>query len=218
MTTTPAAAAIFFGWKIYTAALTLTGSERWAIAAGVATAVALETVGILAGHVGSEFWRRGDKRWRVAALVMALYVAVGMWELWGTPGMLVFVLSPAVYLLAALRHTAALEAVEDAAQAAEDTAWQRERERVADARRHEIALLEARQRHEATIERARIKAESQHYEPAVPAPIPAQPAQTAYQCEDCRQDFATVQALNAHGRWCKARVLVESNGHTNGAH
>lgn len=35
-----------------------------------------------------------------------------------------------------------------------------------------------------------------------------------YLCEDCRQSFGTVQALNAHGRWCKAKpeLVVHSNG------
>jgi hypothetical protein len=216
MITTPAAAALFFGWRIYTAALALTGSEAWATVAGLATAITLEAVGMLAGHVASDFWQRGDGRWKVAVGVMALYVVVGMVELWGTTGALVFVLSPAVYLLAALRHTAAIEAVEDAAQAAENHEWQREQERIAAAREHELRLLEARQRHEATIERARIRAESQHYASIEPALVPALQEQAAYLCEDCGQSFATVQALNAHGRWCKARALVESNGHVSG--
>jgi hypothetical protein len=242
MTTTPAAAAIFFGWKIYTAALALTGSERWAIAAGLATAIALETVGILAGHVASEFWRKGDRRWIVAALVMALYVVVGMWELWGTTGALVFVLSPAVYLLAAVRHTAALEAVEDAAHAAEDTAWQRERERIADARAHELDVLRLQSERELAIEQQRIAAENEVELIRARAEQTRAKAEQRQQqrqllelqreqeeagriatesrieCEDCGREFATVKALNAHGQWCKARVLVESNGHTNGAH
>lgn len=254
MTTTPAAAAIFFGWRVYSATLTLTGSKDWAIAAGLATAIALESVGILAGHLASEFWRRRDSRWIVAAVVMGIYVLVGMIELWGTTGAVVFVLSPAVYLLAALRHTAEIEAIEDKQRqseneaetkrlkeiedrkATEERAWQQQQSERAAERQHELDLERVRSQQAFAIEQARIAAEAAIEQQRAKAELIRAKAEQREQerlyialqkeqeetervatesrieCEDCGHEFATVQALNAHGRWCKAKSPVMSNG------
>ena len=76
-----------------------------AIPAGALTALGLEAVGILAGHVGMTAWRRGDNRTAViAAVIMAVYVGIGSWELRGSVGMVVFWIAPLVYILVALQE------------------------------------------------------------------------------------------------------------------
>jgi uncharacterized protein YqfA (UPF0365 family) len=131
-------------------------------------------------------------------------------------GTLMFLLSLAVYLLIGLSDD--MQAAEQAEQAererraaeAEAAAKQEQAERAADRElERQLKLERARakaERAKASMERAESKQE------------PALSQQESYECEDCGQGFGTVQALNAHGRWCKAKA----NGHyaisANGQH
>ena len=101
----PIAPVIFFGWKVYTEVQAMTSSLWLSVPAGALTAVGLEAVGILAGHVGMSAWRRDDNRTAViSAVIMAAYVGIGTWELWGSVGAVVFWIAPLVYILIALQE------------------------------------------------------------------------------------------------------------------
>lgn len=101
----PIAPVIFFGWRVYAAVLETTARAWLAVPAGALTALGLEAVGILAGHVGMTAWRRGDNRTAViSAAIMAIYVAIGTFELWGSIGAVVFWIAPLVYVLVALQE------------------------------------------------------------------------------------------------------------------
>jgi len=112
MLLTPIGAVIFFGWRVYTAVYTETSNAYLATPAGVAAAVGLEMVGIFAGHLAMELWQRRDGRAWLAAGIMAVYVAIGVIELSGTIGQVMFLIAPLVYVLVGLR-----QAVDEAAAA-----------------------------------------------------------------------------------------------------
>jgi hypothetical protein len=218
----PFAPVIFFGVAIYKEALPGMPLSILAIIGAFGTAVGLEFVGLLAGYVGLELFKRGMRLWILAFAVMVAYVVMGASALSGALR-IAFLIAPLAYILLGLLHLVRQQEAEaehsqerEDSQATENREWQREQERIAAARQHELDILEVRQRHEATIERARIKAESQHYASTASTAVPALPQQSGHECEDCGQSFGTVQALNAHGRWCNARAPVQANGRTNG--
>lgn len=102
MVCVPSAAITFFGWRVYTETMEMTGAAWLAVPVGIATGTGLELVGIYAGIVASRLWEDKNPLWRVAAGIMVLYVAVGMYELRGTIGMVVFLITPAIYVLTAM--------------------------------------------------------------------------------------------------------------------
>lgn len=104
MILTPVGAVIFFGWRVYTAVYTETSSDWLAIPAGIAAAVGLEMVGIFAGHLAMELWQRKDGRAWLAVGIMVVYVAIGVIELAGTIGQVMFLIAPLVYVLVGLRQ------------------------------------------------------------------------------------------------------------------
>lgn len=110
MIAVPLAPAFFFGYAVYTAVVSLPAPSWIAVPVGVMAALGLELVGILAGHVANTAWRLGDYgRAVLGALIMAVYVVIGVMELWGSIGAVMFLIAPLVYLLAALQeglHTA----------------------------------------------------------------------------------------------------------------
>lgn len=111
MVAVPFAPAFFFGWRVYAAVLSMSGSAWLSVPVGIIAAAGLEIVGIYAGHLVSEFWRRGDgRRTAVSVLIMVIYVTIGVYELRGTIGMVMFIIAPLVYVLVALHHS--LQAVE----------------------------------------------------------------------------------------------------------
>ena len=102
----PLAPVFFFGHRIYRELLQLTGWAWWSLFIGFAGAIGLEIVGILAGHMASEFWQSEKPLHAgISALVLMGYVTVGVAELWGTVGAVMFVIAPMVYLLLAMRET-----------------------------------------------------------------------------------------------------------------
>ncbi|MBX3058277.1 MAG: hypothetical protein KF770_17580 [Anaerolineae bacterium] len=136
MIAVPLAPAFFFGHMVYTAVAMLPAPAWLAIIIGVAAAVGLELVGILAGHVANTAWTVKDYgRAALGALVMVVYVAIGVVELWGSIGAVMFLIAPLVYLLAALQeglHTAVNQQVAETAvsrqQEQEERRQQREHE------------------------------------------------------------------------------------------
>lgn len=119
MIAVPLAPAFFFGHAVYTAVLALLTPAWIAIVIGTVAALGLELVGILAGHVANTAWRVGDYgRAVVGGLVMGVYVIIGVVELWGSIGAVMFLIAPLVYLLAALQEglkTAVNERAEETA-------------------------------------------------------------------------------------------------------
>jgi hypothetical protein len=197
MLTTPLAASIFFGWSVYEATVTMTGNVSVSIVAGIATAIALESVGLLSGHVASDFHKRNDPRWRVAAVIMVGYVVAGLYELWGTAGAVVFAISPAVYVLVALQHVAAQEQHKE-----QEHGTHADKERINDkeyARRQKE--IDKQRQHELRLEQMRIDAAKRANQPAKRA------SEFAYICS-CSREFGSQNALNAHKRTCK----VSANG------
>ncbi len=195
----PIAPAFFFGHKVYMAVFAMTTSAILAIPVGVLSAAGLEIVGIYAGHTTMEFWRRGrNGEAMVSAVIMIVYVTIGIYELRGSIGAVMFLIAPLVYVLLALREL--LHKDEQTDQRANLAAMEESREDKAHARRLEILAQE--QRHAERMERLRASTEPAQSN-AMPAQSQQEPAPISYECEDCGRPFATVQALNAHGRFCK---------------
>lgn len=198
---TPIAPATFFGHQAYTALLGQTGAPWLAVVGGIATAIGLELVGLLAGHTTIEFWRRGDRRAWLAALLLVAYIAIGTVELWRVPvGRAVFLIAGLAYIVAGLRH--------DAEQVATETAQDRVDDR---AEAQELARLRLQYQHEEKLARIQAKAAAQ---PAAQAPqttqstvAAAQPA-PRYECA-CGRSFTVPQSYSAHRRHC----TVRANGH-----
>lgn len=191
MILTPAAMMIAFGWSAYSAVLAETGVWWLSIAAGIATAAAIEVVGMVAGETALWLNAQGDRHWTIAAAILAVYVAAGLYILRDTALMPLPVLAGSVYILVGLRARAAREQVAANGRVAEAAAWEREKWHAIQADRTRIKLAQA------TSRPASISIE--------PAPISIEPTQATHACEQCGRSFASVQALNAHKRFC-ARV------------
>lgn len=145
----PISPVFFFGWEVYKQVLTR--SSYWLLAGGVGlvSAIGLEIVGILAGHLTMEFWRAGKmNRAYLAGGIMAIYVLIGVIELWGNIGAIMFLIAPLVYVLVALNQVAEYEQRE--------TATDKKRSMVIDHRQHEA---EAQRQHEARLRKMELDAE-----------------------------------------------------------
>lgn len=203
---TPAAMIVALGWSTYTAILAETGVVALAVLSGVATAAAVECVGIVAGETALWFHARHDRRWLTAAAILALYVVFGVVILRSTALMLLPVLAAAVYVLVGLRAQAARETAAENGHAAENAAWQREQWRIKQSDRTRITL-----------------AQSQHRAALVPITsghgangVPVMPALSEHQCQHCGRGFASAQALNAHKRFCKRQAPPIAAANPNG--
>ena len=160
MIATPLAAATLFGWGLYEYLHGRSVPFALAVAGGLSGAVAIESVGIYAGHVGMDYARRRDWRGLVAAIAMTFYVWFG-WSKVPEYGA-VFVLAGFVYVLVALRQETTAVDAQQAQAARADTNWSRRMELERERMRHDERL-------------ARISAKAA-----------AQPAATSRQ--DARQD------------------------------
>ncbi len=103
----PFSPAVFFGGKIYTEATELGFGFYLSLAAAISAAIALETVGILAGHTMIDF--AGHRLYALATLALVIllsYVSLGAYELWGTAGAIMFGVAFMVYILVALKEEA----------------------------------------------------------------------------------------------------------------
>lgn len=207
MVSVPIAPAFFFGHAMYTAAFNLTDTDWLSITVGVVSAAGLELVGILSGHAAVKFWRLGDDiKAAICGVILVAYVLLGISGLqgWLVKGVVMFLIAPLVYLLVALQESAGVaentqETIENRnlAQEAEETEFKRK-----------VQLAQMRLKHEERLARIQARAST------MPAQSKLEPAEASYECEDCGQPFSTVQALNAHSRWCKARKPELSNGRT----
>jgi hypothetical protein len=101
----PFAPAVFFGSKVYAGLSEVGVGYGLALLAAICAAVALETVGLLAGHTLVDFVGLG--RYELSFLsfiLLACYVAIGVYELWNTIGAVMFGVALLVYLLVALKQ------------------------------------------------------------------------------------------------------------------
>jgi hypothetical protein len=207
----PVAMMAIAGWEAYSHVLAVTHIPWLALVSGVAAAGLLESIGIVAGETTLLFHARRDPRWRMAAAVLLLYVVAGLALLWRSPLVLLPLLAGAVYLLVGLRAQAHRELTVNEQLAAElrqdkraaeadDREWRREQWRIKQADATRLRELElAQSQHRAA------EAGSQAGSPTT------EPAQSHVECEDCGRTFPSVQAINAHRRFC--RGLVSQNGH-----
>ena len=209
---TPAAMMAVAGWEAYALTLARTNIGWLAAVTGIATAAALECVGILAGETALHFHGRADRRWRVAAAVLVAYVTAGLYVLRGTPLLFLPVLAGAVYVLVGLRAQAQRESAADEAQAADaraaaqgaadaDRAWQHEQWRIQQADRTAVKLarLQAELQASASSQQAApsesassVLASTNGHGPAASSAV--------YQCKHCASTFPTMQALGGHVR------------------
>jgi hypothetical protein len=206
MLTMPAAAAINFGDAAYDALLGRT-SQWIAVSGGIATGIGFEAIGILAGHLAVLFYSRRDSRAVAAIAALVAYVSIGMYELWSIDmARFVPLLAGLVYLLAGLQHEATEE--KEAETAVNQTKLEYQLEQARLDREAERERKARGQADKTAVQLARIEAkasmranQSQHRASLEQIEL----APERIECEDCGQSFGTVQALNAHGRWCKAK-------------
>ena len=199
---TPAAMMATAGWEAYALTLAKTGIVWLAILTGVATAAALECVGILAGETALLFHGRADHRWRIAAAVLLAYVVAGLYVLRSTPLIFLPVLAGAVYVLVGLRAQAQRETAAEVVQAEDDREWEREKWRIQQA------------------DRTRVKLAAAHPVQAAPLPVASSvqastngasshASTSIYACKQCKDTFGSMQALGAHVRHSHGKVTHE---------
>jgi hypothetical protein len=143
MIATPLAAAVLFGWQLHSYLLD-SGLIPWlAIVGGLSGAVAIESVGIYAGHVGMDYARRRDWRGLVAGAALVFYVGFG-WSKVPEYGA-IFVIAAFVYVLVALRAEAAQVDGATAVTAKEDRGWAQRMELERERMKHQerLARIEA---------------------------------------------------------------------------
>ena len=186
---TPVAMMTAFGWTAYTAVLSETGIPALALLSGIATAAAVETIGIVAGETALWFHGRHDRRWLTAAAILTLYVVFGVVILQGTALVLLPLMAGSVYVLVGLRSQAARETAAENGHHIAAQSWEREQWMIKQADRTRLKL-----------------AEIEHHASTEPAQSQVMPAQSGHACGECGQVFASVQAANAHRRWCKGRA------------
>lgn len=129
---TPVAMLVVLTYEITASQTEATGA--WAIAiliGAAATAVGIEAVGILAGHVLEGFWRSGDvQRTRMAASLLAIYTAAGVYILWGNPALLpIPIISAVVYLVSGLAESLEADQTQQARASARQSTFELEEER-----------------------------------------------------------------------------------------
>jgi hypothetical protein len=151
---TPVAMMTALGWTAYSAILTETRIVALAVVAGVATAAAVECIGIVAGETALWFHGRNDARWKLAALILVGYVAFGIFILQGTALALLPIMASAVYVLIGLRAQAQRETTAETVRAIDEAQagaiaaeserqWQHEQWRIQQADRTRIKMAQA---------------------------------------------------------------------------
>lgn len=178
---------------------------------GIFAAAVLEIGGMLAAHFAIAFY--GTTKGKLAAFLTVLYLIIGIGVMWrlesaATDAKLIvtaiFIIAGMVYILSGMYEIENQERE----QIEKDRDWEREqveKDRELDRR---LKIADKKLRHEERLAKIEAKAtivpaQSQHQ-------ISTEPAQEQFECEDCNRSFGTVQALNAHGRFCKG--IVEQNG------
>jgi hypothetical protein len=153
----PVAPAVFLGLRLFAqgqqeAAEMFPGSSLsavlflLAVAAGL-TAVGLELVGILSGHITARLFQRRDWRWLLTGAALIAYTILGFYSLRGTVGAFAFLIAPLIYFVTAVGNVADEQQAEDAATSEEEAA---EARRLRD---EQIAFERQQQQQQAAFER-----------------------------------------------------------------
>ncbi len=238
----PIAPAVFLGLRLFAQGKAESmemlggGSGSWvllllALAAGI-TAVGLELVGIISGHVTAKLFQRQDRRWVLSALALVVYTCLGFFALWGTVGAIAFLIAPLVYFVTAISTAADEQYQEQQTQAATaETQAARQRERQADFERQlqaeqaqfqrELALRQAEAEAELRLREAELKSQERLARATARAGAAAEPAPAAQSraiagrrpapepeepltCPACGYEAGNLNALKGHKRWCEA--------------
>lgn len=211
MIAVPLAPAFFFGFEFVKSIYDLVYGWvqiAWiaalpALFVGAVSALGLEFVGVLSGHNAIRFWERNDvTKSVVCAVILVCYVILGIIGLESilTKGVVMFLVAPLVYVLVGMQNQ--LEKAEGEA-----------REDKQEAKREARETRRIRMQYEHEERLAQIQASTV---PAVPVSEPAESKPFLHKCEKCQRDFATVQAKNAHQRFCVGIVPVADAPHSNG--
>lgn len=153
----PVAPAVFLGLRLFAqgreeAAEMFTGNALsvvlllLALAAGL-TAVGLELVGILSGHITARLFQRKDWRWVLTGAALIAYTVLGFYSLRGTVGAFAFLIAPLIYFVTAVGNVADDQQAKEATQEEEDAA---EARRLHD---EQIAFERRQQEQQAAFER-----------------------------------------------------------------
>lgn len=191
MVAVPLAPAFFFGWEIYTAVLDMTAIAWLAVPVAVVSAAGLETVGIFAGHVGMAYHERSDRRWWLAATIMMIYVAIGVYELRGTIGMVMFLIAPLVYVLMALHHGLETAVTDERKAVQADKDFSRR-----------LALQKEQWKHEEKLARITAKPPQISQKSRSNSQSNLAADSLHYECV-CGRVFTGSRSYNAHRRHCK---------------
>lgn len=228
------APAIILSYSLY---LALRGQDfEWWVAtgAGIALAVTMEGVGVVTAHVS----QHNPARQRAASVLLVIYTVLGLGYMQLAEksdtirniGTMAYLVAPMAYYAASLLTAVAEERQEQTqvqaeAKRREEIEYRRQVAAQQAERAHQLELAKLREetkRHKAEAE-ARASTELAELAPKLLQQQIDQQAeqmssqlasqQASYECEDCNRTFGTVQALNAHGRFCEKRgVPVASNG------
>lgn len=186
VTLMPAAMMAALGWQTYVWVMDVTGARWLAALSGIATAGAIETVGIVAGEVALRLQARHDRRWLVPAAVLLAYVAAGTAALLHSPLVLLPTLAGSVYVLVGLR-----------AQLEREEAARSKQAELSSEQQQQLALSKLQADKDVRIARLQARASKDASKTAEPASNGQQPA---YVCKQCGQAFATHRALGGHAR------------------
>lgn len=194
---TPLAPVFFFGHKIYIA---ISGFEFWghwfiATTVGILSAIGLELIGILAGHACIEYIKQKQVfPALLAGVILLAYTGIGIYELQGTIGAVLYLIAPMVYILVGMQSVIN----ETSQQQQEDKAHERKIEARKQQLDHQLKLADKRiklEKAKAKLQQASIEQEQAKHEPVVKQVVVC----------SCGKEFATVQGKNAHLRFCKVR-------------
>ena len=185
---TPVAMLVALTYEIVTSQ-DVTGGWLIAVHIGAAaTAVGIEAVGILSGHVFEGFWRIGDRpRAAVAFGLLLIYTAAGLFILRDNPALLpIPVIAAVVYLVAGLAESLAVEQTRRVETAVTQNAYELaeakkdrefERQQIAADKESERQLKHIKAEAAAAAKLARIEAKAQQVSPETKEKAQPKPAQ-----------------------------------------
>ncbi|HIP70086.1 MAG TPA: hypothetical protein EYH05_01665 [Anaerolineae bacterium] len=211
---TPLAMVVFLTLEI---SQSIQADDTWRVAVVIgaaATAVGIEVTGMLAGHGLEGYWRAKDKyRAALSLFLLMIYSGAAMYMLRHNTILLPLPsIAAIVYLAAAL--TESLEEQKEAS--ASETNWQRQQQAAATERQHQLELArlqaDSQLKQIQSQQRAKVKLAKLAKANQQPAASQPEPADRRHICESCGRGFASIQALNAHGRAHQIKVESNSNG------
>lgn len=222
---TPMAMLVFLTYEIV-GSQTVTGGWKTAVLIGAGlTSIGVEVVGIMAGHTFEGYWRIGDRvRTAVSFFLLMVYMIAGIVILWHNSALLpIPIIATVVYLVSALAQSLEIEqeksktvdvarATFDLEEAKKDREHKRmlELKQIEEASQLKLAQSEQAAKIKLAQEQTKLALAQQEQKQAVAqrANSQAEAEQEQVECEDCGRVFGTVQALNAHQRFCSKKPIV----------